>query len=49
MNEKSTSHFGVSLKGDAIKNFNVFFAYIEAFLEIVGLEGNLNWKSTSYV
>jgi hypothetical protein len=42
MNEKSTSHFGVSPKGDAIKNFNVFFAYIEAFLEIVGLEGNLN-------
>lgn len=49
MNEKSTSHFGVSLKGDAIKFFNVFFAYIEMFLEFVELEGNLNWKLTSYV
>jgi hypothetical protein len=45
MNEKSTSHFGVSPKGDAIKFFSFFmffFACIEMVLEIFGLKGNLN-------
>jgi hypothetical protein len=38
MNEKSISHFGVSLKGDAIKSFNVFLHTLKCFWKL------LNWK-----
>jgi len=38
MNEKSTSHFGVSLKGDAIKFLMFFLHTLKCFWNL------LNWK-----